>query len=348
MSGREIELAASAVDASPDLYPLKLDLAADRVSLVRLNEAAYAEASFLDERLLLAGAEETWACWSQVGARARGLGGESDFIFHMGHVGSTLLSRLLGDHERVFALREPAILRALATSGATAADIAAPLADALKLLARVYRSDQRSLIKATSFVSDLGPPILQGAPSAKAILLFAAPQVYINTILSGPASRGALEPAAAGRLARLRRRLGRDLQDVRPLSDGELAALGWVCEVAALADIAVRFPDRIVWLDFDDFLARPAAGLNAVLKRLGLDPTPSVLGAMLAAGHWRRYSKAPEHPYGVDLRREILSQGRRTHRVEVERGLAWINAFAGAHAPVAAAIRLVAGSPKPL
>jgi hypothetical protein len=265
----------------------------------------------------------------------------------MGHVGSTLLSRLLGDHDRIFALREPAVLRSLATPGAlTSADHVADLTCALKLFARVYRADQRSLVKATSFVSDLGPSILRLVPSAKAILLFASPQVYIGTILSGPASRGALKGAATGRIGRLRRRLGDVRRDARSLSDGELAALGWVCEVAALADIARRFPERILWLDFDDFLAKPAAGLCAVLKRVNVDPTRSTIDAMLAAPHWRRYSKAPEHPYGVDVRQEILARGRHQHRVEMERGLNWINDIAGAHSQIADAIRLVAASPR--
>jgi hypothetical protein len=347
MSGVGFDQAGSMVDASPDLYPLRLDLAADRVGLIRLDETAYREASFLDERLLPGGAGEISAPWSEVGFRALSLRGESDFIFHMGHVGSTLLSRLLGDHERIFALREPAVLRSLATDGmASAADFATPLTGVLKLLARVYRPDQRSLIKATSFVSDLGPSILQLVPSAKAILLFASPQVYISTILSGPASRAGLASAARQRLARLGRRFGNSPRDAASLSEGELAALGWLCEVAALTDIAIRFPDRVLWLDFDDFLAKPAAGLFAVLRRLNADPTRSAVDAMLVAPHWRRYSKAPEHPYGVELRREILSRGRDRHKAEIERGLNWINSFAGAHRQMVDAIRVIAASPK--
>ena len=149
MTGAGLDRSLSTVSASPDVYPLKLDLAADRVSLVRLDEADYVEASFLDERLLLDGRREHWASWSDVGSLARGLDGESDFIFHIGHVGSSLLSRLLGDHDRIFALREPAILRSLAMNEATApGDLPDHLSGAMKLLSRVYRPGQRSLIKA--------------------------------------------------------------------------------------------------------------------------------------------------------------------------------------------------------
>ena len=333
--------------ASPDIFPFKLDLATDRVGLIRLDEAAYAKASFLDERLLVGGPQEVWASWSDVRSRALGLSGESDFIFHMGHVGSTLLSRLLGDQDRIFSLREPAVLRTLATDQATtSAQLNAHLTCALKLFARVYRSDQRSLIKATSFVSDLGPSIMQSVASARAILMFASPQVYISTILSGSASRGGLGSSAGQRLARLGRRFGDLRQDIYPQTDGELAALGWMCEVAALAGIATRFRERILWLDFDDFLANPAAGLIAVMERLNADTSRSTIDAMLASPHWSRYSKAPEHPYGVDLRQQILTRGRQLHRDEVARGLNWINGLASAHPPAAEAIRLIAASPR--
>jgi hypothetical protein len=342
-----VDPSASTVDASPNAFPLRLDLAADRVGLIRLDEAAYIKASFLDERLLVGGVQDVWTSWSDVRSIAVNLTGESDFIFHMGHVGSTLLSRLLGDHDQIFAVREPAVLRSLATRDQTTpAQLNAHLACVLKLFARVYRSDQRSLVKATSFVSELGPSIMQNVPSARAILMFASPQVYISTILSGAASRGGLRSAAVQRLARLGSRFGDVRRYAALQTEGELAALGWMCEVVALAEIATQFRERILWLDFDDFLARPAAGLSTVLERLNADASRSALDAMLASPHWSRYSKAPEHAYGADLRQEILARGRQLHRVEVTRGLNWINRLATAQPTAAEAIRLIAASPK--
>ena len=145
--------------------------------------------------------------------------------------------------------------------------------------------------------------------------MFASPQVYISTILSGAASRGGLRSAAVQRLARLGSRFGDVRRYAALQTEGELAALGWMCEVVALAEIATQFRERILWLDFDDFLARPAAGLSTVLERLNADASRPALDAMLASPHWSRYSKAPEHAYGADLRQEILARGRQLHRV---------------------------------
>ncbi len=96
--------------ATPDLYPLAFDQGQDSVGFLRLSRARYEEASFLDQRVVAAGDEGGWAPFAVVRAAAP-LAGEGDFILHIGHVGSTLLARLLGLSRRIFSLREPGALR---------------------------------------------------------------------------------------------------------------------------------------------------------------------------------------------------------------------------------------------
>jgi len=130
-------------------------------------------------------------------AAARAVGRECDFIFHIGHVGSTLIARLLGRHHRVFALREPALLRSAAVLRAEAGFSNALLV-MLKLYARVWRPGQRSLVKATSFVADLGSEALDCFPSAKATLIVTAPKVFIASPCSQPPLRKAKWRPRAG------------------------------------------------------------------------------------------------------------------------------------------------------
>src|SRR5215813_12307364 len=99
--------------SSAALYPFALDVARERIFLVPMDEAAYRAASFLDERLAPRGE------WVDAGRVESAMSGARDvrklhFIFHAGHVGSTLLSRLLDEAGRVLPLREPLALRALA------------------------------------------------------------------------------------------------------------------------------------------------------------------------------------------------------------------------------------------
>jgi hypothetical protein len=325
---------------APDLYPLSLDVEADRVRIVRLDETGYREASFLDERILPHTGPGIWTAWTELAAASRALSGESDFIFHIGHVGSTLLARLLGESERILALREPAMLRTLA---AMDWPVSEPyLETVLRLYARVFRSGQRSLIKATSFVSELALPMMDRSPSARAILMFVSPLTYLATILAGPASRAALTGAAPGRIKRLRGRLGAAPWSVGDLSEGELAAMGWACEICALAAIAARHPERVRWLDFDEFLARPAAGLTSVLRFLHGEAPHARVETMLRGPHFHQYSKAPEHPYDAEVRRRILAEGLAENRVEIERGLRWLNDVGNAHPGFASAARSAA------
>src|ERR1041385_5920933 len=107
---------AASLERSPELFPHSLEPGTDAVTLIRVTEGEYAAASFLDERILgRRTISRTISCANLVGAVVQTRLQECcDFIFHIGHVGSTLLSRLLGRHRAVFALREPGILRTLA------------------------------------------------------------------------------------------------------------------------------------------------------------------------------------------------------------------------------------------
>ncbi len=318
---------------TPDLYPLRLDFAGRRGLLLRLSEEAYRSASFLDERLLETAGPGEWIGLDRLEAVATGLPERIDYIFHIGHVGSTLLARLLGRSDRVFALREPAVLRVLADSAcavgledavADAAGLEARLGLSLRLFSRVWREEQRSLIKATSFVGAMASRLLARPGSPRALLLTVSPIVYIASILAGPNARAALPGLAAARLGRLHRRLGAARWRLEDMGEGELAAMSWVCETFGLTDAADRFASRVLWMDFEQFLDAPEAGLIAALRHLHGHADPREVADMVGAPDLRLYAKAPEHPFDAALRRRILAQAASDHRAAIDRGLAWL------------------------
>lgn len=327
---------AAALERSPELFPHSLDLRTDSVSFVRLTEADYARASFLDGRILGPLTAKQSYPWAQVEATVPAInpGENCDFIFHIGHVGSTLLSRLLGRSKAILALREPLILRTFAQM-AYGPDVGAPAwspeewerraAVFLRLWSRTFREGQRTCIKATSFVSEIAASLLARPSRPKALLLSVRPEVYLATILGGPNSRQEARMLAPTRLARLQKRAGTDEWQRGTMSEGEIIAMSWTCEMAGLAAAAQVAPEQIRWIDFDRFLANPAEGLSNAMIHLHGRADGCEIRAMLSAQDLRRYAKAPEHAYDTRLRHAVLDQARREHGEEIRRGLAWLD-----------------------
>ncbi|MBS0275457.1 MAG: hypothetical protein JSR55_13975 [Proteobacteria bacterium] len=334
---------------TPELFPFGLDVGSDSLTLLALSEADYAKASFLDGRLLKPGIQaRTMPCASiQSAAAELDLMETCPFIFHIGHVGSTLLSRLLGRHEGVLALREPAILRTLAQLRAEPetfprrwndAEFEAHLSTLLKLWSRTFRPDQRAVVKATSFASELAAEILGRAYRPKAIFMFVSPQSYLATILGAENSPREAQMLAPLRARRLHRRIGAAPQPATSM--GELVAMSWASEMTALAAALPAARERILWLDFDRFLADPPSALGACFQHLGIAASDDRIAAIASGPDMRTYSKAQEYNYDAKLRSDVLTQAWAMHGAEIERGLNWLEISAKAHPVIAAAISL--------
>lgn len=330
---------AARLAASPELFPLDFDPLAQTVSLVELARIDYERASFLDGRLerpvVLRPA------YAELAEAARPLPVAADFIFHIGHVGSTLLSRLLGFHPRIFSLREPQALRTLAQNQTDSGADPGRLRAFMALYSRVWTPGERVLLKATSLVSEIAAPLLDLDAQARALMMTVQPATYLATILGGPNSRIELAGAAPARLSRLRRRLG---EVPEPRSEGELAAMSWACEMTALAAAVATAPGRAAWLDFDRFLADPRAGLAWALSHLHGAAEPAAVERLVQSGFLSRYSKAPTYAYGPQVREEVLRAAEAEAGEEILKGLAWLDR-AAAIPQVAEALALGPGSP---
>lgn len=299
------------------------------MQLVRLDEGAYRAASFLDQRMLMSGCRQANCGIADLAHAAARLPARAHYIFHIGHVGSTLISRLLGEWRGLFSVREPALLRTAARRP-QGTPRSPGLRDTLGLLSRVWRKDQRAVIKATSFVSEAAGAILGLDEEARALFLFTPALAYLRCILGGPNSRVEFRAMAPSRLQRLRRRLGETVP-LQPSSEGEWIAMSWLCEMSALRQAAAQSGPRVVWVDFDEFLATPDARLVALLQHLGHQPDLKEIEAAVSGPLMRRYSKAPEHAYDTALRRSVLAAADREHAMEIRRGMRWLAGLGGRH-----------------
>lgn len=343
------EAAIAALRRSPEWVPHSLDPAGDRWLAVRLSEAQLRAASFLDARLLGPHTQAQWLPLALAIEAADGLQpSRPAMIFHVGHCGSTLLSRLLGELPGLVALREPAALRTLAEWDASPEhwwDEAAFLArrDALLALwARTWRPGQRALLKASSFASDLAEGLLAGADAPPALLLMVAPGTYLATILAQEGNRAEASALAPARLRRLHARLGAPAFRLAAMGEGERIAAAWATEAMALAAAAASAGPRAMLLDFDAFLADPVPVLARSAAHLGSDCPPAQAEALVTGPLMARYSKGPEHGYSPDLRARMLAQARAQHGGEIAAGLAWLEAAARDYPAIAAAMALSA------
>jgi hypothetical protein len=328
---------AAALERSPELFPHSYDMAAEAISFIRLTEADYRQAGFLDARILGRQSVGRTLSWPQLQAAvaASRLQESCHFIFHIGHTGSTLLSRLLDTHPRVLGIREPMILRTFAQLGSDSAEGAkealpeeafdARLGLFLKLWSRGFRADQQAVVKATSFVSELAARILARPYRPRAIFLFVPPETYLATILAGPNSRQESKMLAPSRLSRLQRRIGAERWKLSPMSEGEMIAMSWACEMSALAPAMHGAGGHAMWLDFDRFVAEPDSALLAAFRHLDIDANGTDVAKILAGPDMRRYAKATEHPYDAQLRRDLLDRARAENRGEIASGMAWLS-----------------------
>ena len=316
------------VTQSPELFPYAFDERSDHVTLIRLTRADYENASFLDRRILTPKTPSSAIPWDLAAKsiEAAQLREHCRFIFHIGHVGSTLLSRLLGAHPQVFALREPMVLRTFANPHPmmSGGDFADRLAGILKLLSRTFEANQASVVKATSFVSELAAGLMLRASALPAVALYVSAESYMATILGGPNSRQEAKILAASRIERLQRRLGHEEWRSSSLSEGEILALSWACEMSALAEAIAVARERILQIDFDQFLHDPGTLLD-VFRHFGVAVSSDEVRAILAGPDMRRYSKAPQFAYDTDLRIAVLNEARAIHAAEIHRGLAWLD-----------------------
>jgi hypothetical protein len=337
--------ALAALAGTPQWLPFDLDPTTDRVRLLQLDEPGYRAASFLDQRTIPPGAQLADAQWRDVAAAipddARR---DAQFIFHIGNVGSTLISRLLGELDTVFALREPLLLRVYAD----ALDPLAPRwsdADAedrldrlQALLSRTFRPGQRANVKATSFTSEIASRLMPSG--SRALFLFASAQHYLENILAGQNSRQTLEALSPNRLRRLQRRCPGLELDLAAQSDARKAALGWACEMSSLVENESRLPTgAVMWLDFDLFLTDAPAHFRRIAGHFGIAVDSAAATALCTGPLMHRYSKALEYEFSPGLRQEILAEARWRHGAALQDALGWLNSLAARYPAVAAAIR---------
>jgi hypothetical protein len=311
---------SKAVAADASWLAQALDPAAGVVRLIAMDRAAYRAASFLDDRMLQQPVEAQLVPWSTVEEAANSAQRrDARWIFHIGHVGSTLVSRLLGELPGVLGVREPRLLRDLALGPP---DVRARyLEPVAPLMSRTFAADELACVKATSFASEIAPALVPAGE--RALFLYARPENYIASILAGENSVKELHHLAPSRVERSAKRVALP----PPPHAASLAAAAWACEMTALEAAAEAMRDRkLLWADFDAMLGHMGSALGRVAGHFGF-PTSEV-EAVAAGPLMQRYSKALEFDYSPALRRDLIAEASRHFAADIADALAMLRAGA--------------------
>ena len=300
-----------------------LDPAAGMIRLVAMDRESYRAASFLDDRLVQQPVDAQIVPWPDAEIAVVGdMRTDARWIFHIGHVGSTLISRLLGEVGNVLAIREPRILRDLAM---TPSDVRGSYLAALpKLMSRTFDEGEIACVKATSFASEIAADLVPAGE--RALFMYATPRNYIASILAGENSVKEMHALADFRGQRVAQR---EIALPAARNDADRAAAAWACEMVTLEDAAERMTDRsIAWADFDAMLTAMAAELGRVGSHFGFDIPEAQLRELASGPLMKRYSKDPKFEYTPQLREDLIAQELRLQGHDIEGALAMLRAAA--------------------
>jgi hypothetical protein len=297
------------------------DLQTRRAVLLKLQENDYHEASFLDQRIEPRATGRHVIDLPDIGKKLLNLNSPTTnphYIFHLGHCGSTLLSRALSASPNVFPIREPLTLRRLADGFES--ERKSLLETSLSAHARVFHPGQTPVIKATSTCNKLIHPILSMNESSRAILMYVSLETYLAGMLGKQSPPLDLRGHAKMRLAHWNEMDSAPPLDLSQLDTSQLAVLAWLTGMHQLVKANFQFPDQTLLLDFEQFLSNPETGLKQTVNFLGFtEESELILEAWpdISTG----YSKKPDEPYSRFNRRKTLLRGLQNHADEIRQGM---------------------------
>jgi hypothetical protein len=319
----------SGLHGNPDILFQDVDTVNRRGLLVKLDEAGYRQASFLDNRAFR---KETLGVWmplprilDQLERTQPGMSVHA--IFHVSHCGSTLVSRLVAELPGCLPVREPLLLLALAQIRREDPALARldeatwnRLFGAMLLhYSRGYRADERTVLKATSACGNLLAPLLQRSPDSKALLMHTDLKTWLTVMLRNEDVRHNGRFYAPSWLSDLRTLTGRADLRLSALADAEMFAVNWLGAMLHFERAVAAHGARVQRLDFEDLLADPAGGLAGVGGFFGFD---AARAAEITSGPlMTRYAKNPDTRYDKAARQRQLQETRAKSGDEIAAGM---------------------------
>ncbi len=327
----------AALLTSPDLFLRDVDPLQGTAVFTPMTEDTYRASSFLDNRIVRAGERDIvadlddlidLASYLPAGRRA------IHYLFHVGHCGSTLLSRILGERSSYLALREPPLLMGLSRSARALGRPGFPISrerwEALKdlsllTLGKTWRPGQTSLVKPTSHAGNLISTLMRHTGRERAVMLYADLETYLASMLRPHTRRETRLYARDFRVGEFAELVPGARDTAAAYEDGPLVAMSWLLHVREMID-ALDDPEigpRCMLLHFGTFLADPQGVTERICEFLGPELTEEEKHQMAGAPLLSVAAKAPGEPYSADDRDRELAASRADNATDIAAGLRW-------------------------
>lgn len=331
-----------------EMYLKELDPRRGVGTLVPMTPANYNASSFLDRRIVT-DSDMVFDLPLEVLLRmAPWFAGSRQalhFIFHIGHCGSTLLSRLIGGLPGFLALREPAPLRMLAEYALPGRPVPggwdASLAVVLGLLSRVFDHRDTAVVKPSSFCNRLMPSLMGWHPACRGVLMYIELSAYLAAMAKKGARRETETAMTRYHLAEIRHLLDDDDFEPPSMSGLETASLVWLMNLvhfqAALGQADSR--GRLKVVRFDDLLAEPVELLGDCAAFLGAQaPAHEIARVATDPAIVGTYSKGARQAYGTRERADELRRAHEAHGEEIEEAIRFAREISRRHPAFEAAL----------
>lgn len=329
------------------LFPFDIDLQSGTVTLVQMTAEEVAGASFLDARAIKDGAVEYVVPLQAVldlGPRLFQNRKTVDYIFHVGHCGSTLVSRSMHEMPGVFSMREPVVLNRLARSIRAYRNndhrsfqlTQVTLATVMCLLGRTFEPGDSVLLKPSSFCNVLIPWLMQWNAQSKAILLYVDLQTYLRTVTQDyheTENRGAMSSIHH---FEANWHFGLDADAVSRLNHFQTSALIWLLNMAELAQTSAQ-PEakgRVLLESFDDHLDDRSTSMERMASTLGRTIASDRIDQIVkSADITQMNAKIPTQAFSPQDRADRMRQAIELHGDSIDDAITWLGELASNHPP---------------
>jgi len=312
-----------------------------------ITASGYRKTPFLDERSLKHGIGacrysvqtvqlQDLAQWGD-GKSHYQVGEGVNFIFHLGHTGSTLLSRALGETEGTRVMREPPLLTWLAEN--------LPSVDkkgqdalwnsmVLPWLSRRYYANERIVVKAKSTALRFLRPAIKYNDASKAVFMYSTLRTHLTICLARQQERfpdeqfGSLDVKMKGAF-NVFKEFSVDSLAFRSLSIPKRMALAWMKRMMFVQSMP---KSKVLSLDMDAFLTNPYEHLMEGGQFLDLNITKKSAEAIASDRHiFKVYAKDQDVPWDAAVQRRLFDGRKAAYSAEIDEGMEFAGMLMAKH-----------------